>query len=120
MSMLYSTAYEHTWLFYINYRLDMKIKTLCKFPGGSSHGVCHNIITACALLLHHQSIDLLTFSHQNELSWKSCAVSMAFSQCIITNSLYTVDWLLKLLHCSKESTSQHTSKWWLRWCCCHH
>jgi hypothetical protein len=34
MSMLYSTEYEHTWLFYINYRLDMKIKTLCKFPGG--------------------------------------------------------------------------------------
>ena len=35
MSMLYSTEYEHTRLFYINYRLDMKIKTLCKFPGGS-------------------------------------------------------------------------------------
>jgi hypothetical protein len=32
--MLYSTEYEHTRLFYINYRLDMKIKTLCKFPGG--------------------------------------------------------------------------------------
>jgi hypothetical protein len=35
MSMLYPTEYEHTQIFYINYRLDMYIKTFCKFPRGS-------------------------------------------------------------------------------------
>jgi hypothetical protein len=32
MSMLYRTAYEHTRLFYINYRLHMKIKLCANFP----------------------------------------------------------------------------------------